>query len=205
MANPGVWIGVIKATDLYLLCLFLHSVNLSLAACGKECYPDIPRIQASMRPGRNLTLCLDYQYYSLRNVSLLGTNCDGLDNYVRPSVNATYRCTVLNITQRTIIQDGNLTRICEQLVIIECLHAVPTMGVSRSESVGSGGADEDKNSDDASDDSDGGSDKDDATSSSDEDDLVLGLLMESSNPTMTEKKLCNVFVNVSMMDPGLGM
>ena len=200
MTKIGVWSNI-KAVVVFRICLFLQLADLSITVCREECYSDTPRMHVSMQLGKSIPLCLDYIDYRLTDLALLDNNCNGLDNYVHPSVNATYICTAVNVTQNTMFE----AQPCELLVVVECVRKAPVAlnGCDKEfrddderECGGGDGGDSDSIS---YDDYEGGveSNMDDNA----EDDLVIGLMLESTNQQL--KSSCNVFINVSMIDPGM--
>lgn len=195
----GLWNCVIATVVLYQLSLFLHLVDRSIAVCGRECF-DEKRMHIWMRRGKTTTLCLDYTDYRVLDISVRDSTCDSLDDE-DPSTNATYNCSVVNVTMQTFWQrETSDVQFCEQLVTIECMRTIPvTVKDYDSDDCGEEGGRQCRGSSDSGD-SDGRGGGDDGHGGIDdtsaEDNLVLGLLMESTN----QQYPCQVFIDVTMID-----
>lgn len=175
---------------LYLICVLLQFAEFSLELCSRrECEP---RIDTSTQPGKNVTLCLDNESYTLSDIFLLENGHDGLDSGDCPSSNEndTHKCTVVNTTRGGFFHDGNGGRTCRQLMVIQCVKRVPT---------NNRGDDSDDSKDGNGCNSDSGNigcrgDRDEGDVYS----LTMGLLLNGSEPS----QLCYAFVNVTMREHG---
>ena len=191
----GVWNCVVATV---VLCLFLHLVDRSIAVCREEC-SDARQLHVRMRRGKTTTLCLDYPHYRLLDIAVIDSTCDSLDDE-DPSKNATYNCSVVNVTMQTLLRDGeNMQSVCEQLVTIQCARTIPVdVKDYDSDDCSEDGGRECRGSSDSGDsDGQGGGDddRDGIDDTSAEDDLVLGLLMGSTEQPGFS---CQVFVYVTI-------
>ena len=198
-----MWNYIAASVVLYQLCLFLQLVDLSIAMCREEC-SDAQRMHIKIWRGKTITVCLDYQHYRLLDIAVLDSSCDGVDDE-DPYTNATYNCSAVNVTMRTLLSDGEKVQFCEQLVTIECVRTIPdAVKDYDSDDCGEDGGRECRGSSDSGDSDgrgDGGDDRggiDDKHDASAEGELVLGLLMESTKQQLS----CNVVIDVTMIDSG---
>lgn len=171
-------------------------MELSLAVCSKDMKECDLNIRKSMQR-KNIILCVDNPDYHLNDLTLLDTECDGVDEYVRSGINDTYNCTLLNHTTSALF-NGQL---CGQLMVIECVRTMPmissTTEVIRGDDVGDNSDGGEGGSDDGAADARraiGGGIDDDA-----DDDLVLGLQLQRSG---TNETPCNIFIDVSTKELG---
>ena len=195
----GVCNCVVATVVLYQLCLFLQLVDRSIAVCREECFEDAQRMHIKIRRGKTTTLCLNYQDYRLLDIFVLDSTCDSLDGE-DPFTNATYNCSVVNVTMQTSRNNGENMQFCEQLVTIECVRTIPVAVKDYdSDDCSEEGGRECRGSSDSGD-SDGRGGGDDGHGGIDdtgaEDDLVLGLLMESTKQQLS----CQVSIYVTMTD-----
>lgn len=195
-SNAELRVARLTRIFLYLMCMFLQFMNLSLAVCSKDMNECKVGIHNSMER-KNIILCVDNPDYRLNALVLLETECDDIDEFVQPGINDTYNCTLLNSTIDAPFNNGRF--ICKQLMVIECFRRV--MMISTTEA----------NRRDDNDNSDGGDDGSDAgamnarafgrgsNDDDDDNDLVLGVQLQRSG---TNETPCNIFINVSMKELG---
>ncbi len=177
---------------LYVICVFLQFVNLSLAVCSKDMNECKVGVHNSMKR-KNIILCVNNPDYRLNALALLETECDDIDEYVQSGI---YNCTLLNSTTSVPFNNGLP---CEQLMVIECVRRVPMISTTEAR------RDDGDNSDSGEGGSDDGamgarafgrgSDEDD----DDDSDLVLGVQLQRPG---TNETPCNIFINVSMKELG---
>ena len=151
-----------------------------------------------MQPGKSANLCLNQPDYRVMNLTVVGADCN-----VHPNVsNATYNCTAVNVTDNVSLSDGDASkpRHCEQLLTIECVRMVP-LGRRRScsdDSDDDGGGCDGSDSGAASVDGDDLGNLRDFGDDEEEEELVLCLSLEKKY----DASRCNMYVDVSMQDPG---
>ena len=195
-SNTELRIARLTRIFLYLVCVSLYFMELSLAVCSKDMKRCNLDIHNSMQR-KNIILCVDNLNYSLKALDLLDTECDGVDEYVQSGINDTYNCTLLNHTTHALFGG----RTCKQLMVIECVRTVPmissTTEMNRRDDVGDNSDGGEGGSDDRAVGARafGGSTEDDDS----DDDLILRLQLQRSG---TNETPCNIFIDVSMNELG---